>query len=377
MSNEPSAIIGRIYDAALESTNWPDLLCDIADLCGVENAALVVSDPRANHSAVVTPRADPDVVAAYADLWWQHDPTAAATAHLPVGRITTLEDTGRDRFFKSAFYNEFWRFSGLGAERIATNLVVGDGTFSSCVLQASKSRDEIDDEALSWFSVVAPHLTRAVEFKYRLQRLELRNSVASIQGASGHAGTIVVDAQLRPIFADPPGEELLQSGSPIGVSGGMVRLLDQRTDATLRDAVVSCGHIGLKQPAGQRIQVRRSDCGSPVTIDVMPYRMHADSLYGSPPVAMLLVSDPDRARNASIQRLRDRFGLTRAEAALSLEIMKGDGRAAAAARCGISVNTARTHLTRIFEKTGVNRQAELIRVIMDIENAGEGESAVG
>jgi DNA-binding CsgD family transcriptional regulator len=49
-----------------------------------------------------------------------------------------------------------------------------------------------------------------------------------------------------------------------------------------------------------------------------------------------------------------------AEAALALEIVKGDGRDAAAARLGISLSTARTHLSRIFEKTGAGRQAELV-----------------
>lgn len=61
--------------------------------------------------------------------------------------------------------------------------------------------------------------------------------------------------------------------------------------------------------------------------------------------------------------LRQRFGLTRAEAILALEICKGDGREAAARRCGISVSTAHTHLNRIFSKTGTRRQAELVHLL--------------
>jgi DNA-binding CsgD family transcriptional regulator len=62
--------------------------------------------------------------------------------------------------------------------------------------------------------------------------------------------------------------------------------------------------------------------------------------------------------------LRSRFGLTCAEANLAIEITRGDGRKAAAARLGIAVTTARTHLTHIFEKTGVRRQAELVRLVL-------------
>lgn len=69
--------------------------------------------------------------------------------------------------------------------------------------------------------------------------------------------------------------------------------------------------------------------------------------------------------DGQIDNLRRRFGLTRAEAILALEICKGDGRAAAAKRCGISVSTAHTHLNRIFSKTGTRRQAELLRLLLN------------
>jgi DNA-binding CsgD family transcriptional regulator len=61
-----------------------------------------------------------------------------------------------------------------------------------------------------------------------------------------------------------------------------------------------------------------------------------------------------------VESLRDRFGFTRAEATFALEIMKGDGRQAAANRLGISLGTARSHLSSIFDKTGSRHQAELV-----------------
>lgn len=48
--------------------------------------------------------------------------------------------------------------------------------------------------------------------------------------------------------------------------------------------------------------------------------------------------------------------------------MKGDGRAAAARRRGISIDTANYQLARIFEKTETHRQTELIRVLLDTAN---------
>lgn len=84
-----------------------------ADFCRAESSALVVVDSRTGFSSVVAPRADPAIIVAYQDFWWRYDPTAKATSSALAGNLTTLDDTGRPRFFGSTFYNEFWRMSGL------------------------------------------------------------------------------------------------------------------------------------------------------------------------------------------------------------------------------------------------------------------------
>ncbi|MDR0480132.1 MAG: UTRA domain-containing protein [Burkholderiaceae bacterium] len=66
---------------------------------------------------------------------------------------------------------------------------------------------------------------------------------------------------------------------------------------------------------------------------------------------------------AGLQTLRERFHLTPAEMRVAQEIVKGEGRMAAAKRIGIGEATLKSHLIHIFEKTGVTRQAELVRLI--------------
>src|SRR5262245_2313490 len=64
--------------------------------------------------------------------------------------------------------------------------------------------------------------------------------------------------------------------------------------------------------------------------------------------------------NQSIDLLRCRFGLTPAEARLALQLVAGEPLRSAAAKLGISYETARTELKNIFSKTGTCRQAELV-----------------
>jgi DNA-binding CsgD family transcriptional regulator len=84
--------------------------------------------------------------------------------------------------------------------------------------------------------------------------------------------------------------------------------------------------------------------------------------------AIVLISDPDAEIKARVNDLRERFGFTSAEAAFTLEIIKGDGRQAAADRFGITVGTARSHLSKIFDKSGARNQTELVLLLRDHVN---------
>ncbi len=367
--NQLANIIGQIYEAALDETPWSDALCAVADLCGGENAALVVADSRLGYSTVVTPRADPDVVSAYAEHWWLHDPTARATASAPVGELTTLADTGRELFLRSPFHNEFWRRSGLGTERIAANLIVGDGMFSSLVLQASTRSDQIDEASFERFAILVPHFVRAVNLSRKLYRMEMEATVDGRANGEGGAGVLVVDKTARVVFADADADALLAAGNDIRVVGGILRLAQPRADALLRATINACTAGWPLSAAGRHVRFARGASGS-LLVEVVPYRCgiakEVAMAAGYPaPVAMLIVHDPDKERAARVATFRERYGLTQAEAVLAVEMLRGDGRAAAAARCGISINTARTHLIRVFEKTGVSRQAELVRLLLD------------
>lgn len=61
---------------------------------------------------------------------------------------------------------------------------------------------------------------------------------------------------------------------------------------------------------------------------------------------------------------RSVYGLSDGQLALARLIVRGDGLKVAAGKLGISVNTARTHLTRLYEKTGVHAQTALVRLLL-------------
>jgi len=70
---------------------------------------------------------------------------------------------------------------------------------------------------------------------------------------------------------------------------------------------------------------------------------------------------PDPNAAAALRRL---YFLTQREAEVAIAVARGAGLRTAADALGIGVNTVRTHLQRVFEKTGTSRQAELAITLM-------------
>ena len=80
---------------------------------------------------------------------------------------------------------------------------------------------------------------------------------------------------------------------------------------------------------------------------------------------LLYVRDAVNKSNVSSSVAKELFDFTPAETTLALELANGLSLEDAAEKLGIMRNTARAHLRAIFSKTGVRRQAELVRVMLN------------
>jgi len=64
-----------------------------------------------------------------------------------------------------------------------------------------------------------------------------------------------------------------------------------------------------------------------------------------------------------VSKVAEDHGLTPAETRVLSALTSGKGLAAVARKLGISRSTVHSHLDKIFQKTGTNRQAELVGLV--------------
>lgn len=107
------------------------------------------------------------------------------------------------------------------------------------------------------------------------------------------------------------------------------------------------------------------DSGGGRTIELLIYRVSEafEPAWAASPRALIYLRVGGREALPSPQRIRTLLGLSRREAALAVVLARGLTLGQAAVDLGISEMTARAYLRQIFQKTGVTRQAELIRQV--------------
>ena len=216
-------LIGRIYDSAASRADWSVTLERFADLAGAEAANMLIVSPKTGQATVISPRSDPRFIRDFFETWAPMDPTYHATVTAPVGKMISLADTGRDSFLRSAFYNDYWKTSGHGAERMRTNLIANPDLQIGIGLSPYARQDEISPEMHRIYHAILPHMIRSVEMQWRLHRLELERAMAR---ASDDAGVLVVNSDSRVLVADGLAEAILSRGAPLRLENGTLCALD-------------------------------------------------------------------------------------------------------------------------------------------------------
>jgi DNA-binding NarL/FixJ family response regulator len=84
------------------------------------------------------------------------------------------------------------------------------------------------------------------------------------------------------------------------------------------------------------------------------------------PAALVLIADLERQPKVLGRQLVDLFGLTPAEACLVVALVAGKRLEDIAEERGVRMPTLRTQLHAILDKTGTRRQADLMRLIVDL-----------
>lgn len=358
-------LIAQIYDASLDPSQWASVAPAIADAYNSPSTVLFVNSVQTGPLWLSsTQNLDDTARLSHANHFHKVDVWAHRAALIEKSRIFISPELISDSAFaETEIYRDWGRH--VGAFRVLGSVFdVANGALAIFGIHRSRQDPAFVAEDKTALSQVFPHVKRAVQLRHRLDGRSIDGEASML--ALDHAGlaVLIVDRQSHVLYANRAALAVLKRGdalrAPLNRVGALTTALTNDLDALIHGAAVTAQGKGLKSGGALRV-VRPGRL--PVTIFVAPFRPTQGGFGSITPAAILLIRDPEQT-TASSQTLRELFGLTGTEAAVASLLAEGHSVEEVAIAQGVSLNTTRTHLKSILLKTGTNRQAELVALLL-------------
>jgi DNA-binding CsgD family transcriptional regulator len=359
-----SDTIGAIYDCALEPSRWEATIGRLAEGFGFASGVLAVLQLRQfTQSIKIHYRMDDEWIAAgdtYIEesvaLWGGPLRVQSYPLDEPIVASDVWPAGEWDRF---RYYREI-----LGPRGLTDATVVALAREPQLVGFFGLNRvgsHRVERHEVEGLRLVTPHLRRAVTISnlFDLKAVEAKTFGGVLDGLT--YAVFLVDENLHVVHANRAAETMLAAGDPILSFHGRLMVRGEIAANALEAAVrlaatdeVALGQRGIGTPA-------RGKDGSPAVLHVMPLqRREIRSGLVQRAVAAVFVVDGTGTTYSANDAIAALYDFTPAESRIFALLGQNRSLAEAAEALGIAKSTARTHLLRVFAKTGCRRQAELV-----------------
>jgi len=358
-------LVGHIYDAALDPTLWSDVLAKIGEFVGGEAGGLLAKDAI---SKIGTPYyhygVEPHYVQLYASSHSKFDPVSSLSLFEVGQTVSILELEPYEEFNEGRFFREWMRPQGWVD---AANAVLDKSPLSCSFLTIirSQSQGHVDEDMRRRMSLVVPHVRRAVLIGnvIDLKRAEAATFADLLDGLS--AGLFLVGGDGLIIHANAAGDEMLGSGVCLRSVRGRLTTGDNHVDKCLRESLAAAnrgdGGIGIK---GIAVPLPARN-GEHYVAHVLPLassgRRSVGTAYAA--TAAIFVRKATMESPSAPEIIARMYDLTPTELRVLLAIVEVGGIPDVAEALGVAESTVKTHVGRLFEKTGGRRQADLVKLV--------------
>src|SRR5215470_7565910 len=178
-----------------------------------------------------------------------------------------------------------------------------------------------------------------------------------------NVGLVVTSASGQLLLANRTAEEILRlrDGIELGPTGLV------RTSLKCTPSLSSLMEAVIKARDGSHdsvLPVRRPSGRRPFTAIVRAVEGASAESDPLSPATLLFILDPEISVETVEAELRQLYGLTSTEASLANLLMEGKALDDCCKILKVRRSTARTHLQHLFEKVGVQRQSELVSLLL-------------
>ncbi len=207
---------------------------------------------------------------------------------------------------------------------------------------------------------VLPHFRRIMQLRELVGTSSVSQHILMEMLGALSVGVALLDGDCRVVDANAMAAGWLKKEHNITLRGKNPCATHNGLKTNLQSLLKSAQANGHER----KMSVMRSEGAEPVTLIMVPLRLENHIFEQDSSGSILVISDPEYRCRIREDQLVKFYDFTPTEAKLARLLSNGYRLDQAADAMGIRYQTARTHLKRVFSKTGIDRQSELVRLIL-------------
>lgn len=369
-ADDLSALIGDVYDAALDPGLWVGALQKIAAFVHGPAAALLSHDTSSKTGGFYYSWGDdPHYSQLYFTKYIKLNPTLVPLTMMDVGSVHSISTVlPFDEFRNSRLYREWAQPQGYGDATLAVLEKSAAATAHLTVTHADRD-SPVTGEARRRMGLLVPHVRRAVAIAriidlHKVDAHLLADAVDAIA-----AGVFLVRDDASIVRANVAATRMLDARDLVYAAAGRLMAAERDARTPLSEAVAAATRDGLSANRPPAVPLSARD-GARYVAHVLPLgngaRARAKARYAAAAAVFVHAVAPDRL--TPVEAISQHFSLTPAELRVLIAIVEVGGVPEVASILGVSETTVRTHLRHLFEKTQTCRQADLVRLVAAYAN---------
>lgn len=360
---ELSDLIGAIYDCSLDPQRWVATSRRIAECCDSGAGGICVHDlrHRQNDQLFVfgyAPEFLRTLAARYAD-----SPMAVADIVANVGDVSALS---MERFqpHDSRFHGEVLQPYGIRDLMWFPALRTG-GRAASLHVSRGDAAAHYQPRDLGLFGLLAPHVCRALAISDALDIRVLKSELLERTLDGLAAGVFLAARDRRIVYMNTSAERQVRAGRSIRLVNDRLAAIDPAAHHALDLAIEACGHAGAVIDAQNPSIGLPDGRGGGTVATLLPVADGQRSGVLAPFAASvaIFIQYPAHVPLMPGEAFARLHGLTGSELRVLMALSQGLGGVQTADMLGVVEPTVRTHLQRIYAKTGTSKQGDLLRLL--------------
>jgi DNA-binding CsgD family transcriptional regulator/PAS domain-containing protein len=268
-------------------------------------------------------------------------------------------------FYESKFYQEWVMPQGFD-DMINFKILQTEQRIGWWAAHRAQGQPRYADADVRLITLLSPHVCRAITISDVLNLKTIRSEALEATLNALTSGVYLVDALGRVIYTNRAAEHQLRAGTVLRIENNRLAPVDRPSRAALERAIVGAIADEAATPVGGFTIALPAREGAGLVATVLPLtRGERRNVCGAfAAMAAVFVQDPVVVPPFPGQAFAELYGLTGGELRVLLAMAPGLSVKEAAEVLGIGETTAKTHLQRIYAKTGTSKQTELMHLFM-------------